>query len=98
MVSPTSKLSFGLTFSSRSFICASMLSTSDFRNEIAHLFGLDTLQNILAHLVFLTGKHVHDVPLIFCCECLSHKSVQPGEEVHHVHQNKIEQRHVSTQQ
>src|SRR5205085_4684365 len=28
-VSPTSKLTFGFTFSSRSFICASMLSTSD---------------------------------------------------------------------
>src|SRR5881409_4421131 len=29
--SPTSKLTFGFTFSSRSFICASMLSTSDCR-------------------------------------------------------------------
>jgi hypothetical protein len=41
---------------------------------------------------------MHDVPLIFPCEYLSHKSVQPGEEVHNVHQNKIEQRDIATKQ
>src|SRR5437762_4028528 len=65
-------------------------------NHVAHLFGFDAFQNVLAHFVFLTGKHMHHVPLIFRCECLSHKSVQSGEEMHKIHQDKIEQRHVPT--
>src|SRR5437762_915915 len=67
-------------------------------NHVAHLFGFNAFHNILAHFVFLTGKHMHDVPLIFRCECLSHKSVQSGEEVHNVHQDKIKQCHVATEQ
>src|SRR5262249_129408 len=113
----------------------SLLAFFDFRdafsrkqhvvNEVAHLLGLHTFQNVLAHFVFLTGKHMHDIPLIFCCErlshtsssqdaipahaeavrfchslceCLSHKSVQSGKEVHNVHQDKIKQRYVTTEQ
>src|SRR5215469_4949701 len=68
---------------------------------------------------------MHDIPLIFCCErlshtsssqdaiparaeavrfchslceCLSHKSVQSSKEVHNVHQDKIKQRYVTTEQ
>src|SRR5438874_4318578 len=94
-------------------------------NHVAHLFRFDAFQNVLAHFVFLTGKHMHHVPLIFRCErlshtsisqdaiaaraeavrschfpcaSLSHKSVQSGEEVHNIHQDKIEQRHVPTEQ
>src|SRR5207253_8401525 len=43
-----------------------------FVNQIAHLLGLDTFQDVLAHLVFLSGKHMHDIPLIFACKCLCH--------------------------
>jgi hypothetical protein len=35
-------------------------------------------------------------PYRFFCECLCHKSVQPGEEMHNVHQNKIEQGDITT--
>ena len=67
-------------------------------NQISHLLSLHPFQNVLAHLVFLSGKHMHDVPLIFRCEYLCHKSVQPGKEVHNVHQNKIKQSYVATEQ
>src|SRR4029077_3055227 len=67
-------------------------------NQIAHFLCLDAFQIILAHLVFLPGKHVYNEPLIFACECLSHKSVYSSEKVHNVHQNEIKQRDVTAKQ
>src|SRR5204863_9027758 len=67
-------------------------------NYVAHFLCLDAFQNILAYLVFLPGKHVHNEPLIFACEYLCHKSVYSSEKVHKVHQNEIKQRNVTAQQ
>ncbi len=67
-------------------------------DQVAHFLGLDAFQDVLAHLVFLSGKDVHDVPLIFACECLCHKSVQSGEEMDEINQDKIEERDEATQQ
>jgi hypothetical protein len=69
-----------------------------FVDQVAHFLSFDALEDILAHLVFLSGKHVHYVPLIFACERLCHKSVQPGEKVDEVHQDEIEKGHVTTEQ
>ena len=70
----------------------------DFVDQVAHFLSLNALEDILAHLVFLSGKHVHDEPLIFACERLCHKSVQPGEKVDKVHKDEIEKGHVTTEQ
>ena len=35
----------------------------DFVNVVAHFLGLDALYEIVMHLVFLAGKHMHHVPL-----------------------------------
>ena len=43
-------------------------------DNIAHLFGLDALLDIILDLVLLPGKHVDDKPLILRCECLSHNN------------------------
>src|SRR6266404_6203139 len=69
-----------------------------FVNQVTHLLGLDAFQDVLAHLVFLAGKDVHDVPLIFACECLCHKSVQSSEEMDKINQDKIEESDEATQQ
>ena len=45
-----------------------------FENHVAHLLGLDALLDVVAHLVLLAGKHVHDEPLIFWGENLGHIS------------------------
>ena len=45
-----------------------------FENHVAHLLRLDPLLDVVAHLVFLAGKHVHDEPLIFWGENLGHIS------------------------
>src|SRR5437899_9215996 len=67
-------------------------------NQVAHLLGFDTLEDVLAHLIFLSGKNVHDVPLIFACECLRHKSVQSGEKMDEVHEDEIEECDVTAEQ
>src|SRR6266481_4950096 len=69
-----------------------------FVNQVAHLLGLDALYDVLAHLVFLTGKDVDDEPLVFACEYLRHKSVQSGEEVDEVYENEIEQGDITAEQ
>src|SRR2546430_3152280 len=44
----------------------------DLVNQVDHFLGLDAFQDVLAHLVLLSGQNVHDVPLIFACKCLCH--------------------------
>ena len=75
------------------------VGTKHFVNDVAHLFGLDALHNVVAHLVFLAGEDMNDVPLIFALRVsVGHKSVQPGEEVHNVDQDEIEERDVAAEQ
>ena len=41
-------------------------------NDVAHLFGLDALLDVVAHLVLLSGEDVNDIPLIFGGESVGH--------------------------
>ena len=40
------------------------MGSDDLIDEIAHLLGLDAFDEVLVHLVFLSGEDVDDKPLV----------------------------------